>query len=71
MFGFPVLFSEYVDLGDIFLGDFEYVVANLAEDVRVESARNLQYNSYDYLGVAVFDCKPALSEAFVKGAIAL
>ena len=71
MFGFPVFFSEYVDLGDIFLGDFEYVVANLAEDVRVESARNLQYNSYDYLGVAVFDCEPALSDAFVKGAIAL
>ena len=71
MFGFPVLFSEYVDLGDAFLGDFEYVVANLAEDVRVESDRNLQHNSYDFLGVGVFDCKPALADAFVKGGIAL
>ena len=71
MFGFPVFFSEYVDFGDIFLGDFEYVIANLAEDVRVESDRNLQHNSYDYLGVGVFDCDVALAEAFVKGAIAL
>jgi hypothetical protein len=41
-------------------------VANLAEDVNVKSAYDIDTNSYKYLGVAIFDGKPAIEEAFVQ-----
>ena len=71
LLGRPVLFSDYVTDNDIFFGDFRKAYANLGEQVRVESERNLQYNSFDYLGSALFDCDYPLAEAFVKGAAAL
>ncbi len=71
LLGRPVLFSDYVTDDDIFFGDFKKVVANLGERVQIESQRNVQYNSFDYLGSALFDCDIALEEAFVKGAAAL
>ena len=68
--GFPVLFSDYVDDGDIFLGDFKKVVGNLSQDIKVDSstASGFIYNAVDYRGTAIFDCDIAFGEAFVKGA---
>lgn len=68
--GFPVLFSDYVPDGDMFLGDYRKVVANLSQDIRVDSsaASGFIYNAIDYRGTAIFDCDIALGEAFVKGA---
>lgn len=71
LLGRPVLFSDYVTDNDIFFGDFKKIVANLGEQVTVENERNLQYNGYDYLGSALFDCDIAVEEAFVKGAATL
>ena len=68
--GVPVLLSDYVPNGDFFLGDFKKIVANLSQDITVESSPHsaFTYNAVDYRGVAIFDSKVALGEAFVKGA---
>ena len=41
-------------------------VANLNEAINVKTAYDINTNSYKYLGVANFDGKPAIEEAFVK-----
>lgn len=65
--GFKVLFSDQVADGDIYFGSFRRgMVGNLGVDIKVERQRNLRYNAYDFLGWAVFDCKPAQSGCIVK-----
>jgi HK97 family phage major capsid protein len=65
--GFEVLFSDQVADGDIYFGSFRRgMVGNLGVDIRVERQRNLRYNSWDFLGWGVFDCKPAQSGCIVK-----
>ena len=68
--GKEVLFSDYVPTGDIFLGDFKKLVANLAQNIAVASSEHsgFAYNAVDYRGTAIFDCDIAVAEAFVKGA---
>lgn len=67
--GFPVIFSDYVADGDIYLGDFKKVVANLSQDVKVDSSASsgFIYNAIDYRGAAIFDCDISIGTAFVKG----
>lgn len=48
----------------IVLGAPRKFVANLAEQINVKSAFDINTNSYKYLGVALFDGKLALAEAF-------
>jgi HK97 family phage major capsid protein len=71
--GKKVLFSDFVADGDIFLGDFRKVVANLSQDISVKSSEHsgFAYNSVDYLGGCIFDSKVAIGDAFVKGASTL
>jgi len=65
--GFEVLFSDQVANGVIYFGSFRRgMVGNLGVDIRVERQRNLRYNSWDFLGWGVFDCKPAQSGCIVK-----
>lgn len=65
--GFDVVFSDQVAANDIFFGSFKRGMAgNLGVDIKVEKQRNLRYNSYDFLGWGVFDCKPAQSGCIVK-----
>jgi HK97 family phage major capsid protein len=65
--GFKVLFSDQVADGDIYFGSFRRgMVGNLGVDIKVERQRNLRYNAYDFLGWAIFDCKPAQSGCIVK-----
>jgi HK97 family phage major capsid protein len=66
VYGYPVLLSDYVAEHEAFLGDFKKVCANLAEDIGVKSAYDIDTNSYKYSGIAIFDCTPAIGEAFVK-----
>ena len=68
--GFPVLFSDYVADGSMYLGDFKKVVANLSQDIKVDKSTEsgFIYNAVDYRGTATFDCDIAVDEAFVKGA---
>lgn len=67
--GFPVLFSDYCADGEIFLGDFKKIVANLAQDISVAASADsgFAYNAIDYRGTAIFDCDIAVAGAFVKG----
>lgn len=64
--GYEVMLDENVTEHEAFLGDFKYYVGNLADEVTVDTDKKLSTNSYEYLGCALFDGKPALGEAFVK-----
>lgn len=66
VYGYPVLLSDYVKEHEAFLGDFKKVCANLAENIGVKSAYDIDTNSYKYSGIAIFDCAPAIGEAIVK-----
>ena len=66
VYGYPVLLSDYVKEHEAFLGDFKKVCANLAENINVKNAYDIETNSYKYSGIAIFDCTPAIGEAFVK-----
>ena len=66
VYGYPVLLSDYVKEHEAFLGDFKKVCANLAENINVKNAYDIDTNSYKYSGIALFDCTPAIGEAFVK-----
>ena len=66
VYGYPVLLSDYVKEHEAFLGDFKKVCANLAENINVKNAYDIDTNSYKYSGIAIFDCTPAIGEAFVK-----
>lgn len=71
--GYPVLLSEKVADGAVFLGDCKRYIGNLAQSVTVESSMHSGFrkNMTDYRGTCIFDGKPAIAEAFVKGAATL
>lgn len=64
--GYPVLLDDSMTLHEAFLGDLTKYIGNLSEEINVTSDFDLKTNSYEYLGAAMFDGKPALGEAFVK-----
>lgn len=64
--GYPVMLDDSVTLHEAFLGDFKMYAGNLSEDVTVDTDKKLSSNSFEYLGCAMFDGKPAIGEAFVK-----
>lgn len=64
--GYEVMLDDSVTLHEAYLGDFSMYVGNLSEDVNVDNDKLLSKNSFEYLGSAMFDGKPALGEAFVK-----
>ena len=68
--GYPVALSDYVADGELYFGNFKMVVANLADDIKVDSsaASGFAYNAIDYRGTAIFDCDVADEAAFVKSA---
>ena len=67
IYGYPVLFDERVTYHEAFLGNFKKaIVANLAENVTVNSGFDTKTNSFDFLGCAIFDSKVAVGEAVVK-----
>ena len=66
VYGYPVLLSDYVAEHEAFLGDYKKVCANLAENIGVKNAYDIDNNSYKYSGIAIFDCVPAIGEAIVK-----
>lgn len=69
VFGYPVLLSDEVPAGEVYFGNFKMIVANLADDIKVDasSASGFRYNAIDYRGTAIFDCDIADDTAFVKG----
>lgn len=64
--GIKVSLTDSIKDHEAILGDMKKYVGNLAEDMNVKNAFDINTNSYKYLGVANFDGKPAIEEAFVK-----
>lgn len=65
--GYKVIFSDKVKTNDIYFGDLKRAMAgNLGVDFTIERDRNLRYNSWDFLGWCVFDCKPAAKGTVIK-----
>lgn len=68
--GYPVIVDDYVDSANkgLYLGRWLDVVGNLSEDVTVESNANSGFTrgAIDYRGFAVFDSKPAKTDAIVR-----
>jgi len=63
--GFEVMWTDSLKDDVVLLGDFRKYVANLSAPQSVISQFDINTNSYKYLGVAQFDGKVALAEAFV------
>lgn len=66
LLGTLVEFTASIALHELILGDPKKYVANMPESMTVKNAYDIDTNSYKYLGVAEFDGKPAIEEAFVK-----
>lgn len=64
--GYEVMLDDSVTLHEAFLGDFKMYAGNLSEEVTIDTDKKLSANSFEYLGCAMFDGKPAIGEAFVK-----
>lgn len=71
VYGYPVILSDVVATGVAFLGNFKKYVGNLSSEIEVKKDFDIDTNSYKYLGVATFDGKPAVSDAFIKLASSL
>lgn len=71
IYGYPVILSDEVATGVAFLGNFKKYVGNLNRDVEVKKDFDINTNSYKYLGVGIFDGKPACEDAFIKIATSL
>ena len=71
IYGYPVILSDEVADGVAFLGNFKKYVGNLNRDVEVKKDFDINTNSYKYLGVGIFDGKPACEDAFIKIATSL
>lgn len=71
VYGYPVILSDEVAAGTAFLGNFKKYVGNLNRDVEVKKDFDIDSNSYKYLGVGIFDGKPAATDAFIKVATSL
>lgn len=71
IYGYPVILSDEVSDNVAFLGNFKKYVGNLNRDVEVKKDFDIDTNSYKYLGVGIFDGKPACTDAFIKIATSL
>lgn len=71
IYGYPVILSDEVADGVLFLGNFKKYVGNLGRDIEVKNQFDINTNSVKYLGVAIFDGKPACTDAFIKVASSL
>ncbi|HBE76346.1 MAG TPA: phage major capsid protein [Firmicutes bacterium] len=66
--GKPVVIDDNI-ADDIFLlGNFNYMGYNLAQGIMIEVSRESSFKSglIDYRALAIADCKPLVSEAFIK-----
>lgn len=70
LMGFRLLVDDYVTTanGALYLGNWRDVVGNMSEDINVESDESAGFtsNSVVYRGLAVFDSKPAKTDAIVR-----
>jgi HK97 family phage major capsid protein len=66
VYGYPVILDERVTLGEAYLGDIKTIVGNLPQSIQVKGGYDTKTNSYIFNGVAIFDSKAPITDAFVK-----
>ncbi len=66
VYGYPVMLCDEVALHDAYLCVLKKYVANMPESITINTAYDIDHNNYKYSGVAIFDGKPVIGEAFVK-----
>lgn len=66
--GFDVVIDDNLSDEMILFGNFNYMGYNLAENIAVEVSRESSFKSglIDYRAMAIADCKPIVTEAFIK-----
>lgn len=67
--GFPVVIDDNIDDNVVYLGNFsKYFGYNLPEGIVIESSRESSFKKgvVDYRALCIADCKPLVTEAFVK-----
>ena len=64
----PVIIDDNLSDEVILFGNFNYMGYNLAENIAVEVSRESSFKSglIDYRAMAIADCKPIVTEAFIK-----
>jgi HK97 family phage major capsid protein len=66
--GFPVVVDDYLTNEVVLFGNFNYMGYNMPEGITIEVSRESSFNKgrIDYRAMAIADCKPIVTEAFVK-----
>lgn len=66
--GRPVVIDDNIADGEIYLGNFKYFGYNMPEGIVIEVSRESGFTSglIQYRALAIADCKPIVTEAFVK-----
>lgn len=67
--GFPVVIDDNIADNTVYLGNFgKYYGYNMPEGITIESSRESSFKKgvVDYRAMAIADCKPLVTEAFVK-----
>lgn len=66
--GFPVVVDDNIADNEVYFGNFKYMGYNLPEGITVEASTQSSFKKglVDYRALCVADCKPIVSEAFVK-----
>ena len=66
VYGVDVLMDDHVADDTVLAGDLTKLIGAMAESVSVRQGYDIDTNSYKYLGVALFDVKVGLNNAFSK-----
>lgn len=67
--GFPVVIDDNIDDDVVYFGNFaKYLGYNMPEGITIEASRESSFKKgvIDYRALAIADCKPIVTEAFVK-----
>lgn len=66
--GFEVVVDDNMPANTVVFGNFHYMGYNMPQGIVVETSRESSFRSglIDYRALAVADCKPIVTEAFVK-----
>ena len=66
--GFEVVVDDNLPADTVVFGNYHYMGYNMPQGVVIETSRESSFKSglIDYRAMAVADCKPIVSEAFVK-----
>ena len=66
--GYDVVIDDNIADGTAYFGNFKYMGYNLPQGIAVEASRESSFKSglIDYRAMAIADCKPIITDAFVK-----